>query len=287
MNKVSDKYIEQLEKAHGSIAMTLGVLKAVEQGQYIPSENLIQSAKSMSATVHPSKKDHIKGYIFASGKVNRLKNIGYQSYTAELTQSSLQLASIADTQATQFIEEGTFIAHLARSLDAENSPFTESDIMHGYIQSDQSRAPGIWDHYSAQYAANATGHAVTVTPNSDPERVFVKSELPILLGYQKLETMNGKPFELFLDYKTALENAGYTGPELYQIIDKDLVQGTSIEYMRSFSKGFQKSLEVPVKHDFNKTFSDDINALYKEAGNDRSYQNTDTEFENTITTPAH
>lgn len=263
MEAVPQIYIDKLRQAHGNISATLDVLKNVESEQYIPLEDLMESLESMSGAVPAQYRDQVDGFIFASGKIN--KDVRHQKYTSMLAEGNHGLAKISDTQAAQFAERQEFKTHLARTLMATNSPLDINDALHGYQGQDGKRVPGIWDDISRKFAQNVHGHIITVTPRSSPDRVFVQSELPVLMDKilegTEIETINGLPAELFADAYDALDSAGLTDEEIYETIDRVLIQCSSVAYLHGYAEDFAGDLRAVLNHEFGKTTSEPFKDL--------------------------
>tara|TARA_B100001989_G_scaffold248117_1_gene221293 strand:- start:2257 stop:3222 length:966 start_codon:yes stop_codon:yes gene_type:complete len=267
MEPVPQIYIDQLHEAKGNIKATLHVLNNVEREQYIPLDDLLDTVRNMSAAMPQKIRDRVNGFLFGSGSIHMRpdkERVGYQKYTSRLAEDEFRLVSIAHTDAHRFIELGSniddehefgFMSHLRKTLIATDHPLTAKEIMHGYQGDNGKRVPGVWDDVSQRYADNAFGHIVTVTPHSDPNRVFVQSELPALiqsiLESDDIKTINGLDAALFADSYLALKSAHVPEDEIYQTIDQVIIQPSSIEIMRRYDNEFTCDLGVVAKHAFS------------------------------------
>jgi hypothetical protein len=241
------------------------VLNAVEDGQYIPLDNLLDSIRSLSTDI---SKHQPNAYIFASGSINSTRDVEYTKYTKLLSEKGERFVTIGNTEASRFWESygGIFEDRIATAIKASGDALRPADILHGYTGADGKRVSGLWDDISRGYAQNAQGHVITVTPNANAQRIFVQTELPALLENPKIETINALPKQVFLDEFDRLKAAGATAEQAYTRLSDTLVRSSSISFMERFAtSGFKADLGVNIRHGFTGAAHNDIAALVKEA----------------------
>jgi len=264
MEQVPQIYLDELAKAHGNMSATMHVFNAVEQGQYIPMETLLDSVRSMSTDL---SKQAPNAYIFGSGLINPLGEENYQKYTEMLVKNGNDYVTIGDTQASQFLDKNkAFIERLEDAIEATGSTLEPNDILQGYTRPDGTRAPGLWDDISRGYAENAKGNIITVTPHAKPDRIWLQTELPALMNNPYVDAINGLPKAVFVDEFNALRASGLPMDKAYTKLNDTLVRGSSIEYMKRFAAPhFGSDLGKAAGHDYTKAANPDMADHFKTA----------------------
>ncbi len=262
-------YIDALNS--GSIRQANHAFTSLLPDQYIPLEDLKDSVRNMSCPIPDMEREN--GYIFASGNIDPEENVGYQKYTKKLSEGGFGLVTIADTKAAQYVgidenKSSPFMFHLARTLDAIDSDLTVNEVMHGYMNPDGTREPGVWDDISLGYAEHARGKIVTVTPNAQAHRVFMQVELPALLDNEEVESINGVPRLVVADYLDEICRGGTTPEDARLMVDEDIIKLSSIKFMRSVaSPDFSHDLGPVLMQDFQLSSpQEEVLDLFKNAG---------------------
>lgn len=266
MKRVSQLFLDDLRDAHGQLLKTRNLLGQVVDGhEYVPLDDLTASLHSMSCEAALPGRQTPSGYVFGSGLVNPVQKLDYRSFTSQFVRGGHGLVSISNTQASQMIERTSFVDRVRDALWAEGSPFTEYEMLHGHFDEAGLRQPGFWDDLSRGYAQNAHGMVVTVTPNSRAHRVFVQTELPELIANEDVETINGLSRGLFADYYDALRAAGVSETQAFAFVDRDVVQGSSVAFIRGYSKEFQRDLGATLRHDFDSSHTAELQEIFADA----------------------
>ncbi|MDH5722128.1 MAG: hypothetical protein OEY94_02255 [Alphaproteobacteria bacterium] len=81
MKQVSQQHLDVLRQSHGNMLGIVQALQAVPQGQYIPSQDLLDAVRSLPTDISYPDGSMPNGYIFGSAKINAEENIPYQKYT--------------------------------------------------------------------------------------------------------------------------------------------------------------------------------------------------------------
>ena len=280
LRPVSDHHLHMFRKARGNpetgepanIFAMIAALKAVSTDEYIPVEELYESVRALSAkAVLPSGRKP-KGFIFGSGTVSpnfREKHahsgplVGYGRYTKMLVKGGHDLAVITDTEQARLVQHEAFLMVFQKALRVANPGRDPEKLLNeslmGKIGTDGRRSPGLWDEVSANYAINASGMIITVTPNALADRIFVQSELPELLTNPQITCMNGKPIEDFRDYFYDLVQKGMSNEEACKKLNHDEIKISSIVYLTGYAGNhFLTDMSPALRFDFTGAHSPDF-----------------------------
>ncbi|MFO0017434.1 MAG: calcium-binding protein, partial [Synechococcaceae cyanobacterium] len=69
-------------------------------------------------------------------------------------------------------------------------------FMYGHYEDGVLKEPGLWDDASARFVHNIKGDVLTFTGNANIDRIFARTELPILLENTNVKSIDGIPREL-------------------------------------------------------------------------------------------
>ncbi len=266
MESVSPAFLDDLRGAHGNLLKTHATLSAVVAGrEYIPLKELKACLHSMSCEAFLSGKQQPSGFIFGSGLMNPFDPKEYKHFTGQLARGGHGLVTIGSTQASQLVERTAFVQRLQEAIKFSNSTLSVNQVLQGYADGEGGRVPGLWDDISRGYAQNAHGSVFTVTPNSKPTRVFVQTELPVLIANEDVETINGISTALFADYYEALRAAGVPESQAFAYVDRDVVQGSSVAFIRGYSREFERDLGITLRRDFDFSHSPHLQEAFENA----------------------
>lgn len=232
-----------------------GALKSLTQDQYIPLETLYETLHAMTQPVDYVYGEETRGFIFGSGPIDAFdRSSDYAPYLMNILRSQHGFAAISNTEAAMFLNSpklsSLFSFRVTQSAQAEGVHRPYRDVMMGYRDDGGEIVKGLWDAVSQGFAENAHGHIVTITPWAEDERIFVRTELPILIHNDDVETINGLPRQDFKDQFDDYVADGMSERQAYARLNEMEVRASSIAFMRKACYMFADDLSPPLKNDF-------------------------------------
>ncbi len=263
---VSQEFENQLIKAardgdiyaydgHDDVFTVQGALTNLKDDEYVPLDTLYEMLHVMNQPIDYVYGQEARGFVFGSGPVNAHdESSDYARYLRNIITSQNGFGSISNTDAGQFLNNGRiatmFSFRVTQSAQAEGIRRPYRDVMMGYRGDDGDMVKGLWDAVSEGFAERAHGHIVTITPWADNDRIFVRTELPILIHNENVETINGLPRADFKDKFDSYVESGLSEKDAYARLNDRDVKSSSIAFMREACYDFAADLSPPVRTDF-------------------------------------
>lgn len=232
-----------------------GAMTSLKDDEYVPLDTLYEMLHVMTQPIEYVYGQKARGFVFGSGPVDAHdESSDYALYLRNIISSQNGFGSISNTDAGQFLNNGQisrmFSFRVTQSAQAEGIRRPYRDVMMGYRGDDGQMVNGLWDAVSEGFADQAHGHIVTITPWADNDRIFVRTELPILIHNENVETINGLPREDFKNKLDGYIESGMDEKAAYARLNDRDVRSSSIAFMRDACYDFAADLSPPVRSDF-------------------------------------